>query len=68
MMVVFSKDSHWSSSKVTEDHEMFSKIIELTEDAVDSAYDEGNRYAHLFAEKSDDFDSVYYIFLTTEMI
>lgn len=68
MYAVFTKESAFGQSVITEDNELYFQIEEYNDDSIQEAKENGMKFAHLFEEKIDDYDQTYYTFITSEII
>lgn len=68
MYVIFTKQSTFGQSRITEDISHLFDMREDTPEEREAAKAEGYRYAHLFRECEGDYGETYYEYVTSEIL
>lgn len=65
MHAIYTFNSQFAVNRINEDSEFYHQIVEDTKELRDEAKAEGKKFAHLFEKKIDEYDNVYYEYVTS---
>ena len=62
---IYTYSSHFAVNHIEEGTDLYYQITEDTKEAREEAKAHGKKFAHLFEEKTDEYDNVYYEYVTS---
>lgn len=65
MHAIYTNRSQFGQRIINEDHELFFRVKKYDEEF---AREQGYKFAHLFERKVDDYDQVYYEYVTSVIL
>lgn len=66
--VIFTNESKFSVSRIYDGDDLYYKLVEYTKDSCEEARYYGKRYAHLFSAEFDEYENVYYKYVTSVIL
>lgn len=65
MFAIYTYDSLFTVERIEEGTNLYYQITEDTKEAREEAKADGKKFAHLFEEKTGDYDNIYYEYVTS---
>ncbi|STO12820.1 Uncharacterised protein [[Flavobacterium] thermophilum] len=65
MFAIYTYNSQFAVDRIEEGAELYYQIVEDTDEAREEAKAHGKKFAHLFEEKTDEYNNVYYKYVTS---
>ena len=65
MFAIYTYSSQFAVERIEEGTDLYYQIVEDTDEAREEAKVRGKKFAHLFDEVIDEYDNVYYEYVTS---
>ena len=65
MFAIYTYSSQFAVERIEEGTDLYYQIVEDTQEAREGAKAHGKKFAHLFNEVIDEYDNVYYEYVTS---
>lgn len=65
MFAIYTYSSQFAVNRIEEGTDLYYQITEDTQEAREEAKAHGKKFAHLFEEKTDEYDNIYYEYITS---
>jgi hypothetical protein len=68
MFAIYTYGSQFVVNRIEEGTELYYQITEDTKEMREEAKTHGKKFAHLFDEKTDEYDNIYYEYVTSVIL
>ena len=65
MFAIYTYSSQFAVERISEGADLYYQIVEDTDEAREEAKADGKKFAHLFDEVIDEYDNIYYEYVTS---